>query len=974
MKFTLSFFIALFIGVSMEAQTFQWAKRMGSTSSDYSKSVITDDSGNVYTAGVFRGTADFDPGVGVYNLISTPNSYDVFIQKLDSAGNFIWAVTFGGNSTEDVSCITRDLSGNIYITGVFNNDTDFDPGPGIFNLTCFGTTDIFINKLDPSGGFLWAKQMGGTLEDNSLSIFVDANKNVYTTGYFKGTADFEPGLGLFNLTSLGNEDIFISKLDSNGIFVWAKSMGSASSDESQSIAVDQLGNVYTAGLFYGTTDFDPNIGVFNLSASSSDVFISKLDANGAFVWAKQIGGTQNQEGKSIRISPFGDIYIAGKFRNTVDFDPGAGTYYLTNPINGANYYYDAFVLKLNANGGFIWAKQLGGGGIGNDLVWDMVTDINGNVYTAGETGGGDFDPNAGNFNLSSGLFISKLDSSGAFLWAKRCVAQKVYSIAQDNMGSIYTAGYFASTIDFNPGLAVFNLVSLGADDAYICKFSTCGYLFNQSYTSCDSINLNGTTYTASGHYNQLYTTVNGCDSIFKYYLSIPQTIVMNYTALTVCDSITMAGQTYTTSGLYYPVYTSINTGCDSILTIGLTVNNSTANSISVSGCSPYTINGQTYNATGVYTQNLTNAAGCDSILTINYTATGTVNNITLNQIACSSYTLNGQTYNASGTYTQNYLNVNGCDSIITLNLTINQPTANTITQTACVSYTLNGQTYNSSGTYTQTLVNAAGCDSVITLNLTINQPTANTINQTACTSYILNGQTYNSSGIYTQTLVNAVNCDSVITLNLTINQPSTNTITQTACNSYTLNGQTYNTTGTYTQTLVNAVNCDSVITLNLTINTVNTAVTQTGSLLTATATPATYQWLRCNPYQDLPGETNQSFTANANGDYAVAVTQNGCSDTSICYTVIGIGMTDYLQASNIILYPNPVTQQLTIEDEKSFQYASIKIFTVAGQMVLEQSNISDKKITLDLAELVSGIYFVEIEDGGYKSVRLITKQ
>jgi len=164
------------------------------------------------------------------------------------------------------------------------------------NLT-FLTALLLLATININAQILdWAKSMGGTNLEESVSIAVDDSGNIYTTGYFQGTTDFDPGLGTFNLTSAGVQDIFISKLDASGNFVWAKSIGEISTDIGYSIAIDVSGNVYTAGYFYGTADFDPGAGTFNLtSAGGQDIFISKLDASGNFVWAKSMGGISTEE-------------------------------------------------------------------------------------------------------------------------------------------------------------------------------------------------------------------------------------------------------------------------------------------------------------------------------------------------------------------------------------------------------------------------------------------------------------------------------------------------------------------------------------------------------------------------------------------------------------------------------------------------------------------------------------------------------
>ena len=265
----------MLIAFSTKAQVnFQWAKGMGGTFPEEGRSVIVDGSGNVYTTGHFEGTVDFDPNGGVFNLTST-GYRDIFISKLDASGNFIWAKNIGATNLNYGFSILTDVGGNVYTTGFFDGTADFDPGIGVFNLISTGGLDSFISKLDANGNFIWAKSWGA---DVSFSIAFDAIGNIYTTGYFQGTADFDPGAGVFNLTAIGIYDVSISKLDAIGNFIWAKSMGGPSSaNAGNSITIDASGNVYTTGSFENTVDFNPGAGVFNLTAVGSyDIFIHKM--------------------------------------------------------------------------------------------------------------------------------------------------------------------------------------------------------------------------------------------------------------------------------------------------------------------------------------------------------------------------------------------------------------------------------------------------------------------------------------------------------------------------------------------------------------------------------------------------------------------------------------------------------------------------------------------------------------------------
>ncbi|MBA3683482.1 MAG: SBBP repeat-containing protein [Bacteroidetes bacterium] len=135
---------------------FQWAKTTDAISTNggnEGRCITHDASGNIYTTGYFTGTANFDPGLATYSL--TASAWDTFILKLDAAGNFIWAKNIGAvGSITNPRGIAVDITGNVYITGYYDTIVDFDPGPGIFNLTPNGSNDVFILKLNATGNFV----------------------------------------------------------------------------------------------------------------------------------------------------------------------------------------------------------------------------------------------------------------------------------------------------------------------------------------------------------------------------------------------------------------------------------------------------------------------------------------------------------------------------------------------------------------------------------------------------------------------------------------------------------------------------------------------------------------------------------------------------------------------------------------------------------------------------------------------------
>lgn len=352
------FILLLLLLNNLSSQNYQWAKGFGGTWLDNTYSNAVDASGNVLTVGNFSGIVDFDPGIGVYNLTSTGSGAGIFVVKLDANGNFIWAASLGGQMSDDCgAAITVDALGNVFSSGNFSSTSDFDPGASTYTLNCMGNSDIYISKLDLNGNFVWAKSIGDASYEYCYSMVSDGSANIYLTGRYGGTVDFDPGPSVNNLISQA-EDIYILKLDQNGIYVWSKSIGGSLMDIGYSIALDGLGNVYTTGFFIGTVDFDPNAGVFNLTSSGNpDAFISKLDNNGIFLWAKSFGGSGYDYGNGIKVDAIGNVYSTGYYEAVSDFDPNGGFFSLTSV--GCT---DIFVSKLDMNGNFIWAKSAGGSG------------------------------------------------------------------------------------------------------------------------------------------------------------------------------------------------------------------------------------------------------------------------------------------------------------------------------------------------------------------------------------------------------------------------------------------------------------------------------------------------------------------------------------------------------------------------------------------------------------------------------------
>ncbi len=359
---------------------------------------------------------------------------------------------------------------------------------------------------------------------------------------------------------------------------------------------------------------------------------------------------------------------------------------------------------------------------------------------------------------------------------------------------------------------------------------------------------------------------------------------------------------------------------------------------------------------------------------------------------CGSFTwIDGNTYttdNNTATHTLANAAVNGCDSIITLNLTILQPAFGTDTRTECGSYEwIDGNTYTTdNNTATHTLVNGAanGCDSTITLDLTIIPIALGTDIQTACTSFNwIDGNTYTSSNnTATYTLVNgAVNgCDSIVSLNLTIIQPSIYTDSRTVCDSLVwIDGNTYyssNNSVSYTYTAGSINGCDSIVNLDLIVNSISDLTTSVNGLtITANNSNAVYQWLDCdNSFSVLNGETGQSYTATSNGNYAIQLMENGCSDTTGCISITNVSIVNNSLDNKAILFPNPTNNGFTIDLGRSLQDIQVFIQSIDGRVVFQDSYSQTQKIELSLEHQERGIYSVTIISNQEKAVYRVVKE
>ncbi len=552
------------------------------------RTVGVDDLGNVYSAGLFSYSVDFDPGPGVYTMVGgSPSQYGIFISKLDANGNFVWVgqvptlVEFGQIE------LKVDGAGNVYLASDLRNPADMDPGPGVLMMSPTGFRDAFVIKLNTNGELVWAKQFGGPGDTGPQSTMLELDRagNIIIGGTFNNTVDFDPGPGVFNLTSPGHIKSFLVKLSNNGDLVWARIFGYSPQSSHfagiTDIKCDAQNNIFLTGTFAGTIDFDPGTGTYNQSISAGgagDGYICKLDADCNFSWVKTFGqhGSNNHHMRpyGIDIDGEGNIITAGFFIGDFDFDPRPGVHIIySNP-------YDCFILKLNRQGEFVWVKVIGNA-LDSDTGNDVVVDAANNIYTIGSFGKVvDFDPGPGTHVITSPEYdvpvLVKLSATGDFTYAAPFQSLSYgmglfRRMAIDPVRNIYVSGYVAGSNDFDPGPGVYPF-DVGYAP-FVLKLSPCLNVTTSTLnvTSCDAYTLNNQTYTTAGTYVQTIPNSSGCDSVITLHLSFGKKS-MEQTKI-ICDGETFfaGGQNQNTTGTYYDTLQT-SAGCDSVVITHLTVN------------------------------------------------------------------------------------------------------------------------------------------------------------------------------------------------------------------------------------------------------------------------------------------------------------------------------------------------------------------------------------------------------------------
>lgn len=796
--------------------------------------------------------------------------------------------------------------------------------------------------------FQWARQFAAHYSAGT-DIVTDNNLNVISAGWFQDSVDLDPGPGVHwvyeNVGSVSYNS-YLSKLDANGAFVWGYSydnIDTSSYTRIYSIDVDNQDNIIVIGQFRDSVDLDLGLGVYklygNTNVSSSfwdNIFIAKYDPNGSLIWGKGLHSSNGTTtyglwAHGLKVDASNNVIISGRFYDTVDFDPGPGVYNLVGTnVNSSVFYGNKFLLKLSPAGNFTWVRDWQNTGSWNNSGWygsnELDVDQNDNIFfPIVFSDSMDIDPLSPiSMIYSQGLrdiSLCKVSPTGNLVWHKEIGGSGhdyCHSLATDPSGNIfYTIRPTSNPIDMDPGPGIYMV-----------------------------------TWVASSVWGKVILKLDNNGNFIWALKNMDNTAVSSWYGEGIATDT--SGALYLTTRIFANSLNNnqwdLDPGPGAFI-----INSAGGNDIAFQNLDG---NGQFIWGGAI------GGAGHDwghDVCTDK--ARGVYITGYFDDIADFDPTPNTSLMTATpSSFDAFVVKLNNCNKVTSQ---IHQ---------ACDSVLYKSQYY-----YTDTIIQSHfpawnGCDSAHSDVIDIKTYTNDTIVVDTCKYYIWNNTTYTATGVYTHNFGIPSGCDSLVTLVLTIGNGSVQSINLADCDSVNFNGMNYSQPGLYQQNYTDGYGCDSIFLINFTKIVVDTSITSssTAQSLLANASNATYQWIDCSTMQPVPNGTGAYYFATQSGSYACIITQNGCTDTSACYTLTydPNAVQDYNIMSK--LYPNPSSGNYQLELDKEYKDVQLEIRMMNGQVVWKKNYHQLKETSINL-DCSSGVYMLYIKQGTHTQIKKLLK-
>jgi hypothetical protein len=439
----------------------------GDGAAESSNAIIADPDGNMYITGSYSSTCIIGP-----DTLPLSGSENFFLAKCNQETGFVWARGADCPKLAIGLALTFDNAGSVYVAGYFREQIDF--GNGIVLNSLY--TNTFIAKYNQEGQILWATSITGDDSNLPRAIAGDDQGNIYITG------QFENDIYYGSLTRYSfNTAMYVLKINQAGLGEWLVSSEGSGDTYPQSFIIDLSGDLIMTGNFYDEIIFGSHtLDGVHPGYCVSDIFICKLRADGYFEWATEAGGGQYDYGYSVVCGTDGSLYVNGLYGYQAFFGP------FTLYTEGGFYDNDMFVVKMDGNGSFIWAKTVDIACFNNSL---MCIDSSSNLYmTNVYSQNRELGPSLLEWYGYNDIYVMKMDKNGDIQWAKGAGSQHEdhgLGIALLPEGDLAITGYISNGAGFDSLYP-----SIESRALYIAKLEQFGpiAISEINYKSADSLN------------------------------------------------------------------------------------------------------------------------------------------------------------------------------------------------------------------------------------------------------------------------------------------------------------------------------------------------------------------------------------------------------------------------------------------------------------------------------------------------------